>query len=378
MKGLVRSLVFSIILTGLAPLDAWAQPGVTGQSLPAKSALSEGQLDQLTAPIALYSDPLVGGILTAATYPLEIVEANRWLQDPVNAQLKGNELAAALEQQSWDLSVKSLVPYPQILQMMDSRLEWTEQIGDAFLGQQDAVMDSIQRLRHRAAAAGALNSTPQQSVSTEDQDIQIEPASPDVVYVPYYDPSVIYGPWPWPDYPPIFFPPPPGIIIGSGLWIGFGIGFPIFRPFWGWNHWDWHHHRLDLVAGRAGGRSGAWEHDPAHRLGVPYGNQAAAARFEARSEAIRRDVRGFPTAIEGERSAPASASEQRAPSLPRNAIPERSATPTYRVAPPALESFGRGAQVRQESARGASSRSAPAPRSAPRSAPSSRGGPRNR
>jgi hypothetical protein len=268
-----------------------------------------------------------------------------------------------------------LVPYPQLLQMMDGQLEWTEQIGDAFLGQQDAVMDSIQRLRHRAAVAGALTSTPQQTVSTEDQDIQIEPASPDVVYVPYYDPTAIYGPWPWPDYPPFYFPPPPDLIIGSGLWIGFGIGFPIFGPSWGWNHWDWRHHRLDWVDARAGGRSGAWEHDPAHRLGVPYRNQAAAARFEARSDAVRRDVRGFPAT--GDRSAAVldtmeqrGTREERSTSLAPRSEPTRNATPTYRAPPPTFESFGRGSQVRQESARGASSRSAPAPRSAP----SSRGG----
>jgi hypothetical protein len=191
------ALIIGVI--SVVPFNASAQPAPAGQlapETPGQSTLSEGQLDQLTAPIALYSDPLVGQILTAASYPLEIVEAQRWLQDPANAALKGDALAAALQEQSWDLSVKSLVPFPQILQMMDSNLEWTERIGDAFLAQQDAVMDSVQRLRHRAAAAGSLTSTPQQTVSTEDQDIAIEPASPNVVYVPYYDPNVIYGPWP--------------------------------------------------------------------------------------------------------------------------------------------------------------------------------------
>src|SRR6202051_1378387 len=203
MKGSVRLAALMIGMMSLMPLGASAQPVPATQpapETPQQSALSEAQLDQLTAAIALYSDPLIGQVLTAATYPLEVVEAHRWLQDPANAALKGDQLAAALQEQSWDLSVKSLVPFPQILQMMDSNLEWTERIGDAFLPQRDAVMDSIQRLRHRAAAAGSLTSTPQQTVSTEDQDIAIEPANPDVVYVPYYNPDVIYGPWPWPDY----------------------------------------------------------------------------------------------------------------------------------------------------------------------------------
>ena len=254
MQWPLRLAVCMFGVMSVTGFGALAQPFPPAQLAPASaanSALSAAQLDQLTAPIALYSDPLIGQILTAATYPLEVVEAQRWLQDPANAALAGEQLAAALQQQSWDLSVKSLVPFPQILQMMDSNLEWTERIGDAFLAQQDAVMDSIQRLRKRAAAAGALTSTPQQAVSTEDQDIQIEPASPDMVYVPYYDPNVVYGPWLWPDYPPFYFLPPAGLIVGSGLWIGFGIGFPILAPFWGWDHWDWRHHRLDLVPGRA-------------------------------------------------------------------------------------------------------------------------------
>ena len=362
MQGTLRAAALIIGVMSLMPFNASAQAG------PGNSTLSEAQLDQLTAPIALYADPLIGQILTAATYPLEIVEAQRWLEDPANAALKGDQLAAALQEQSWDLSIKSLVPFPQIVQMMDANLEWTEQIGDAFLAQQDAVMDSIQRLRHQAAAAGSLTSTPQQTVSTEDQDIAIEPANPDLVYVPYYDPNVIYGPWPWPDYSPFYFPPPPGVIIGSGLWIGFGIGFPILGPFWGWNRWDWRHHRLDLVAGHAGVRPGPWEHDPAHRDGVPYRSGTVAARFQAQSEAARRDVRGFPPAVEGQRGGGAGAVRS-TEFAPREA-PTRSSAPALRAAPPAFESFGGGPQVRQESQRGAISRAAPAARSAP----SSRGG----
>jgi hypothetical protein len=330
------------IVSAQSPVQSPGPPTVPAQlgpAAPPNAPLSDGQLDQLTAPIALYPDPLIGQILTAATYPLEVVEAYRWLQDPVNAALKGDALSAALQQQSWDLSVKSLVPFPQVLQMMDSNLEWTERIGDAFLAQQAPLMDSIQRLRGRAAASGALKSTPQQTVATEGQQIEIEPANPDVVYVPYYDPGVIFGPWAWAEYPPFYFLPPAGIVIGAGLWLGFGLGFPILGPFWGWDRWDWGHHGFNVVGGYGGLRAGAWAHDPAHRRGVPYRNAGLSGRFQAQSEAARRDVRGFPAA----------------------ARDTRAASPGIRTAPPAFESLGRGSQVRQDAARGAFSRSAPAP-----------------
>jgi len=338
---------------GLLPLAAIAQPLPAGQMAPtaASTALSDEQLDQLTAPIALYPDPLLGQILTAATYPLEIVEAQRWLQDSDNAALRGDALAAALQQQSWDLSVKSVVPFPSVLQMMDHNLEWTEQIGDAFLAQQGDVMDSVQRLRQRAAAAGSLHATPQQAVSNEDQSIAIEPAEPDMVYVPYYDPMLVYGGWPWPDYPPFVLAVPPYFI--GGLVIGFGVGFPIIGPLWGWNHWRWGHHQLDVVGGAGFIRSGPWEHDPAHRRGVPYRNGSLAGRYQSQPESARRDFRGF--------AAPAATSPRPAASA---------AAPGNRSGPRAFESFGGGAQVRHDSARGASSRSAPGPRAAP----SSRGG----
>jgi hypothetical protein len=228
-------------------------------------------------------------------------------------------------------------------------------------------MDSIQRLRQRAASAGSLRTTPQQTVSTEDQDIAIEPANPDVVYVPYYDPDVIYGPWPWPDQSPFFLLPPPGIIIGGGLWIGFSIGFPILGPFWGWNRWDWRHHRLDIVGGGGPGRTGPWEHDPGHRHGVPYRNATLGARFQDRSEAARRDARGFPTVTQGQHAA---APTGHATSVEPRQIPERTSLPGVHAAPPTFESYGGGSQVRQQSQRGSASRSAPAPRAVP----GSRGG----
>jgi hypothetical protein len=166
------------------------------------------QLEQLLAPIALYPDTLLAQILIAATYPLEVVKADRWLQDPSHVNLQGDQLAGAIEAEAWDPSVKSLVPFPRILRLMDEQLEWTEQLGNAVLAQQADVMDSIQRLRHEAAAAGTLWSNPQQRVTTERQGIVIEPVNPEFIYPPVYRPAGAYGPWPYPDYPPSIFPQP--------------------------------------------------------------------------------------------------------------------------------------------------------------------------
>jgi hypothetical protein len=361
---IIIGMLSPILLIASAQFSALAQPASGSVR---SSPLGEAELDQLTAAIALYSDPLIAQILTAATYPLEVVEAHRWLQDPGNAALRGDQLAAALQQQSWDLSVKSLVPFPQVLAMMDSNLDWTERIGEAFLAQQDAVMDSIQRLRQRAASAGSLHTTPQQTVSTEDQAIEIEPTDPAVVYVPYYDPDVIYGPWPWPDESPFILLPPPGIIIGGGLWIGFSIGFPILGPFWGWNRWDWHHHRLGIRGGGGPGPAGPWVHDPVHRRGVPYRGDALAARYQDRSEAALRDARGFPARTDGQHAAAPSGHGLAVEPRP---APRGRSLPSTRPSPPTFESYGAGSQVHQQSQRGSASRSAPGPRSAP----SSRGG----
>jgi hypothetical protein len=189
------------------------------------------ELDQILAPIALYPDELIAQILTAATYPLEIVMAARWVADPKNAALKGDALTQALEGQSWDASVKSLVPFPSILKMMSDKLDWTQKLGDAFLEQEQDCLASVQNLRRKAQAAGTLKSTPQQTVTvqpreaaaptlpgpppgepitvasvTENQTIAINPANPQEVYVPYYDPATAYGAWPYSAYPPTPFP----------------------------------------------------------------------------------------------------------------------------------------------------------------------------
>ena len=351
--------------------------------------LSAAQLDQLTAPIALYPDPLLGQVLAAATYPLEIVEAARWLEDPAHTALKGSELATALEPLPWDQSVKSLVPFPDVLRNLNSNLEWTEQLGDAFLAQQADVMDSVQRLRQRAATAGNLRTTPQQIVTNQDNEISIEPANPEVVYVPYYVPAEVYAPWPWPEYEPYYWLAPSGIVYGAGL-IWFGIGFPTVEPYWGWWGWNWPSHAFvvypqpvhyprhgPVVRPRPDGEPARrWQHDPSHRRGVPYRDVATATRYLGPQAAWARPYRGYPAspAVPPQRPEAAAPARGSVPPnvpfaprpqltpysqpLPRMAPAPRA--PVSRPAAPAFESFGRGPQVHGEAARGSSSFSAPA------------------
>lgn len=339
------------------PGPASRQSPLEQPAAPAAAPLTAAQLDQLTAPIALYSDPLLGMVLTAATYPLEVVEAARWLDAGGHSSLQGDALNAALAPQSWDTSVKALVAVPEVLRMMNENLEWTEQLGDAFLSQQAAVMDSIQRLR--AAASGELQSGPQETVSTDDGDVAIEPATPDVIYVPCYTP-VIYGAWPWPGYPPFYFPPPVGYC-DAGAVISFGIGFGIIGPYWGWGRWNWHGHGFYVGSGRPHGRPVPWVHNPFHRHGVPYRDMATARRYLGPDASSWRGYRGFPPApphapiprIEpGIHPNAPGTGRQPSPPMPR----------VTRPGPPAFESFGSGPRVRSEASRGAFSRSAPGPR----------------
>lgn len=186
--SMIRSMAVALAILILLVSDAFSQ----ALSLPGPSLTPEA-LDQMLAPIARYPDALVSKILMAATYPLEVVQADQWLQDPANAALSGDQLAAGLDRLPWEPSVKSLVPFPQILRLMDGNRDWMERLGDAFLADQAGVMDSIQRLRHRAKAAGSLSSTPQAVVTTQGPAIEIEPARPAMVYIPVYDPKLMYG-----------------------------------------------------------------------------------------------------------------------------------------------------------------------------------------
>src|SRR5947209_2605989 len=201
------------------------------------------QLQQLVAPIALYPDALVAQILAAATYPDQVVEANRWLQQ--HPDLKGDQLGQEVDKQSWDPSVKALAEFPSVLANMDKNLSWTSSLGDAYINQQQDVMNAVQALRKAAKRAGNLNSTQQENVTQQGQTIVIAPSNPEIVYVPEYDPWIVYGTplvaWPdWYWYPGLFVPAP-GILFGVGYPIGF---FGVFG--WGWHNWgsDWHHDRI--------------------------------------------------------------------------------------------------------------------------------------
>jgi hypothetical protein len=248
------------------------------------------ELDQMLAPIALYPDPLLSQILMAAGYPLEIVEAARWSR--AHPTLKGDAAVQAVKDQSWDTSVKSLVAFPDVLKQLNDHLDWTQKIGDAMIAQQGDVADSIQRLRGKASAAGNLQSTPQQVVTTQGSgdDVQyvIQPASPEIVYVPSYNPSWAYGSWPYPAYPPVYYPFA-GALARGFLWgAGFAAAGAMFGS-WNWNgrgnsyvnvnvnkavnidnHFD--RNRFD----RDGGR---WQHQPDHRKGVAYRDNATRQRF---------------------------------------------------------------------------------------------------
>jgi hypothetical protein len=295
-----------------APSPAPSAPPPEAQAtVTAAPVFKMEEIDQLMAPIALYPDDLLVQILTAATYPLEIVMAARWVADPKNAALKGDALEQALQAQSWDPSVKSLVPFPDVLEMMSDKLEWTQKLGDAFLAQPQDCFASIQRLRQRAQSAGKLTSTKQQTVSTQGPAIVIAPADPDVVYVPAYDPGVAYGAWPYPDYPPYYYPPPAGYGLATGLAAGlaFGAGVAITRGLWGWGSPNWgtgsinvNVNRFNQInANRTAISANTWQHNAAHRQGVAYRDAATRQHFgQQHAGAVeRRDYRGFQTAAAG-------------------------------------------------------------------------------
>ena len=303
-RPLIKALaVFLALLLG-------APQWVIAQSASEDKPFNQEELDQLVAPIALYPDSLLAQIFMASTYPLEVVEAERWAK--ANQNLKGDALTAALEKQNWDPSVKSLVNFPQVLEMMNEKLDWTQKLGDAFLEQQKDVMDTVQKLRAKAEAEGNLKTTEQQKVivEKETQTIIIEPANPQVVYVPTYNPTVVYGPWWYPAYPPYYYYPP-GYVAGAALF-SFGVGVAMGAA-WGyaWGGCNWGRGDVDVNINRntninnnidrskyqnkvttgQGGR-GEWKHDPEHRKGVSYRDQKTAQKFDrgASREAQSREA----------------------------------------------------------------------------------------
>ena len=296
-----RVLIVTLLLMSAATTTYGQQPN--------PPAFKPEELEQLLAPIALYPDSLLAQVFMASTYPLEVVQADRWAKQ--NKDLKGDPLTAALEKQPWDPSVKSLVNFPQVLAMMSEKLDYTQKLGDAFLAQQKEVMATVQALRKRAADAGTLKTTEEQKVIVEQETIIIESASPQVVYVPTYNPTVAYGAWPYPAYPPAYYYPP-GYVAGTAL-LSFGVGMAVGAAWgYGWGHCDWNGGDVDIDVDRntninrnidrgkyktqyQGGR-GNWQHNPEHRKGVSYRDQATGQKYNRAStnDAVksREDFRG--------------------------------------------------------------------------------------
>jgi hypothetical protein len=246
---------------------------------PAPPKLTNGQVDALTASIALYADPLLAKVLVASTYPLEIDQAANWIRH--KPKLVGQPFERALARQSWDQNVKDLVRVPYLLLMLDDRLEWTQNLGDAFLIQPGSVVASIQRLRARARAVGRLRSTDEQKVIVEHRKILVRPTLPQLVYVPAYDPRTVFGKWPYTAHPPDWWPTPPGYAWGSN--VAFMTGVVVPNSFWR-NAIDWHSGQVlarnDSDAENFAGHSGdVWSHDTRHRHGVPYPSPSLRDRY---------------------------------------------------------------------------------------------------
>lgn len=204
----------------------FAASGVVRAQAPAPTFKPE-EIEALVAPIALYPDDLLSQVLMASTYPLEVVQAARWVK--ANPNVKGDAAVKAVENETWDLSVKSLVAFPQALDPMNEKLDWTQKLGDAFLADQKAVFDAVQRLRLKAQQSGNLKSNEQQKIVVEQaapqqQVIVIQPANPQVIYVPAYNPTIVYGAWGYPAYPPYYWPPSPlyypgGALVSGLMWL---------------------------------------------------------------------------------------------------------------------------------------------------------------
>jgi len=312
-KQRLSTPLLSAFVAGLIALSvghARSQPATSSPSSAPSSAsadrlLKAEELDALVAPIALYPDSLLALVLMSSTYPLEVVQADRWLKE--NKNLKGDALKAATDKQSWDDSIKSLVASPDVLSMMSGKLEWTLKLGDAVLAQQPDVMDAVQRLRTKAEANNKLTSNDRQRVTKSSgqggrQVIAIEQTNPDTLYVPYYDPAVVYGAWPYAEYPPYYFGYPG--YIGAGLiatGLAFGAGWALGRWASGGNYWgggiNWSNNINNININRPrvnplGGNN--WQHRPEHRGGVRYNNGNVRQQFGGNRAGVadRMDFRG--------------------------------------------------------------------------------------
>jgi len=298
-----RSVVALLCVALLVPGDsaAWAgSPPQQAGGAEEAPKIPNDQLDSLVAPIALYPDQLLAQVLVASTYPLEIIQLQQWLDK--HKDLKDKALADAVEKQNWDPSIQAMAALPDVVKQLSENIQWTTDLGNAFLAQQNDVMDAVQRMRMKAKNAGNLKSTEQQTVETKVVEnksvVVIEPASPSVVYVPSYNPTVVYGPPVYP-YPPIAYPPPGYYAAGMALSFGLGVAMgAAWGGGWGYNcGWGSSYINININNNNnfinnsnrqninrpgnqpARGGSNTWQHNPQHRGGTPYSNKATANKY---------------------------------------------------------------------------------------------------
>lgn len=290
LYGVIAILFIALLSPGNSV--ALAQQTDQQNAAPAEEApkIPNDQLDSLVAPIALYPDPLLAQTLAASTYPLEIIQLEQWMKK--NKDLKGNALADAVERQNWDPSIQAMAVFPDVVKQLAENVSWTSDLGNAFLAQQEDVMDAVQRMRAKAQGAGNLKSSQQQKVESKTVEsknvIVIEQASPDVVYVPAYNPTVVYGaPPPYP-YPSMYYPPGYGMLaFGAGVAIGAAWGGGGWGYGCGWGRGDVninynnkyvnHYNKNNNI--NRGQQGGKWQHRPEHRGSAPYGDRNTANRF---------------------------------------------------------------------------------------------------
>jgi hypothetical protein len=307
--GIGQGLVAVLCMLSLAGRDsvvcarsAQPQDASANQAVP---KIPDDQLNSLVAPIALYTDPLLGQVLVASTYPLEIIQLQQWLEK--HKDLKGNALVAAVEKEDWDPSIQGLAALPDAVKQLAENIKWTTDLGNAFLAQQSDVMDAVQRMRMKAKGAGNLKSNEQQKVETKTIEsktvVVIQQANPQVVYVPVYNPVVVFGPPIYP-YPAIYYPPP---AYYAGAAIGFGVGIAIGAAWgggWGYNCGWGRNNNINIninnnyinnynkinvnnvnrnnVNNRPSqlpANKGTWQHNPQHRGGAPYSNKQVATKY---------------------------------------------------------------------------------------------------
>jgi hypothetical protein len=295
-----RALALACVMLLLSWEVAMAAQSPPSQDLPQAGTEQEApkippeQLDALVAPIALYPDPLLSQTLVASTYPLEVIQLQQWLEK--NKDLKDKALTDAAMKQPWDPSIQAMVVLPDVIKRLAGDIQWATDLGNAFLAQQADVMDAVQRMRKKAQDTGALKTTEQQTVETKVVEtktvVVVEPTSTEVIYVPSYNPTVVYGPPIYP-YPPIYYPPPPppGAYLGAAM-ITFGIGMAVGAAWGGHYGWGcgWGHSNVNInvdnnfnrntnINGGNRGGGNSWQHNPEHRGGAPYSNKATANKY---------------------------------------------------------------------------------------------------